>query len=142
MGIPKKSLYVIDTGDENCLLLSAFKPQRNKYGEWGYTLDTPLGLDMWILKTSFPDYIPGDCIEVKVDISQEETGLYVANDPTEACGGVRIYNTRPILKEIGKYKYFSQEESETYESWNIHICCDHEKEILDYTYKNAKLMRI
>ena len=51
---------------------------------WGYTLDTPFGLDMWILKTSFPDYIPGDCIEVKVDISQEETGLYVANDPTEA----------------------------------------------------------
>ena len=59
MGIPKKSLYVIDTGDENCLLLSAFKPQRNKDGVWGYTLDTPLSLNMWILKTSFPDYTPG-----------------------------------------------------------------------------------
>ena len=114
MGIPKKSLYVIDTGDENCLLLSAFKPQRNKDGVWGYTSYTPLGLNMWILKISFPDYTPGDCMEVKVDISQEETGLYVANDPTEACGGVRIYNTRPILKRKGKYKYFSQEESETY----------------------------
>lgn len=142
MGIPKKSLYVIDTGDENCLLLSAFKPQRNKYGEWGYTLDTPLGLDMWILKTSFPDYIPGDCMEVKVDISQEETGLYVANDPTEACGGVRIYNTRPILKRKGKYKCFAQKVSKDYESWNIHICCDHEKEIPAYTYRNAKLVRI
>ena len=142
MGIPKKSLYVIDTGDEDCLLLTGIKLQRNKEGMWCYTIDSQLGLDMWIPKTSFPDYTPGDCIEVKVDISQEETGLYVANDPTEDCGGVRIYNTKPVLNENGRYKYFSQEKSEDDEDWNIHVCCDHEEEIPAYTYRNAKLVKI
>lgn len=88
-----------------------------------------------------PDYIPRDCAEVKVDISQEETGLYITKDPTEDCGGVRIYNTRPILKRKEKYKCFAQKESETYEVWNIHVCCDHEEEIPDYTYRNAKLVK-
>lgn len=142
MGIPKKSLYVIDTGDENCLLLSGIKLQRNKDGVWCYTMDTPLGIDMCIPKTSFPDYVLGDCIEVKVDISQEETGLYVANDPTEDNGGVRIYNTRPVLRRKGKYKSFAQEKSDFYDDWNIHVYCDHEEEIPVYTYRNAKLIRI
>ena len=142
MGIPKKSLYVIDIGDKDCLLLSCNIFYKNKRLQWCHTKDIPIGLDMWIPKTSFPDYIPDGCIEVKVDISQEETGLYVAKDPTEACGGVRIYNTRPLLEEKENYKFFTQEESDVYEDWNIHVCCDHEEEIPDYTYRNAKLVRI
>ena len=51
MGIPKKNLYVIDTGNENCLLLSGIKHQKDKNGVWCYTMDTPLGLGIWILKT-------------------------------------------------------------------------------------------
>ena len=127
MGTPKKNLYLLNTGDEtgNIILTADWHPIKHKPddGKWYYPKECPLGLDMWI-----PNFIglkPEDgIVKVKLEMSEEETGLWVICFDDYFGNETHIFACKPIHKpeeECRGYKGFSDWEFPDPDDWGLHV---------------------
>ena len=111
MGLPKRELWVTNTGDPSGdILLSAYKPVKKEDGKYYRPPEIPLGYDMWIPNCLGLKPKEG-VVRVKIVETKEETGLwlicvndYFGNEQHLYTGEKPIH--RPEEERYGDYKGF------------------------------------
>ncbi len=129
MGLPKKDLYVTYLGDANTLLFSAWKPPKNKDGEYYHPSDVPIGLDMFIPNVLNRRRDDGP-VKVKVVKSDKETGLWLICYDDYFGNETHLHNYKPRFRTDVVYPKvdFDYEDSlcdtMDYEPWSIHVSAE------------------
>lgn len=126
MGLPKRDLYLLNTDDEsdNVMLFADWFPERHEDdGKWHYPKEYPLGHDMWI--PNFVGLKPEDgIVKVKLEMSEEETGLWVICFDDYFGNETHIYTSKPTRKpeeERNGYNGFSDWEFEDEDEIGLHV---------------------
>ena len=123
MGCPIQQLYATNTQDETgCILVSAWEPVKKEDGKYYMPPHTPIGLDIWL--PNVLDLKPEEgAVKVKVQISREETGIWLYCYDDSFSNEKHLCNYKPGFKEGTKrpdHKLFDDND----DAWEIHIASD------------------